>query len=111
MRGMMKQSLFSPSFSYCQSAGVFGGKIEEAYHKTPSMINPPKETVRELLSTKETMSRMKITVQIVLLRVLSMTNVLGLSLWRARRTISVIVRMRQIANMAIQTEIILIFGQ
>lgn len=65
------------------------------------MIKPMKEVVLELLSTNETMSRINRAVQMVLLMVLNITKVLGFSLCRARRTISVMVKTRHITSMAI----------
>lgn len=60
------------------------------------------DAVLELEETAEMTSIMKRTVQIVVLIVFSMTNILGLSLCRASKTISVIVRIKQMPTIDIQ---------
>jgi hypothetical protein len=78
------------------------------YTRIPSMIIAKKLAVLDwLLSTAEMTSRTKITVQIPDLTTFMIRKVRGLSLCFARRTISVMVRLRSSTHTPIQIGIVL----
>lgn len=77
-------------------------KMEYTYSKITSIKSPTIDVVLALESTAATMSMMNIAVQIAVLIEFIITKVNGLSLCRARRTISTIVRIRHITHTVIQ---------
>jgi hypothetical protein len=85
----------------------FGSTWATTYNKTASIIIAIADAVLELLSTAEITSKTKMIVHIVDLITFMMRNARGFNLCRARRMISVIVRMRQRTIIDIQTGIIL----
>ena len=79
------------------------GEID-TYKRTPSTRMPT--TVLVLppppFEDSDMMSNIKRTVHVTVLKLFMVRNTSGFNLWRARRTISVIVRMRHMQEMASQ---------